>query len=506
MRLRFHPTIIVVLALMLVLSGLAPAAPVLAQGDEVAVTVVGGRDEPQAYPDQTVDGFAFTDLTYVSHYPQGMEFRAIITPPEGVVVNHVTLFYTFSTGKTGRKRARPGDAPNEWIATPYDDRGLLPWHELDVEWGVRTADGQAVNSEPVHAVYYDPTREWYRAESDDVLVYWYGMPEELGQVVIDAVAGNQQKYLEGFGEPLPYRPLSVIFPPGSDWTEYKGSEDIDDTDFGFTGTIISEAGSTIQRVRTLEPAAIRRDCIWNPENPTLEFQMNQAASTTVHEIAHLYQQEVGVSGPSWWVEGQATFFETFEEYPVHERLRTLAELRGGDFPSFQGDGPGGGALTAQEDGCTHLIYDMGSSFMFWIVDTYGGIETYRAIVEHMAQARTLGQSLEMVTGKTMLELENEWRDFLGVGPVPEAVLNPASILGEPVEPYFEVGEQIVLPPTPFSQPIYSEPKTRSIANTSCFANTAVTITHAGNDGEMNWYEVDCMGMTGWMYQGQLSAP
>src|SRR5690606_1542648 len=132
------------------------------------------------------------------------------------------------------------------------------------------------------------------------------------------------------------------------------------------GTIIPEAGSTIQRMRTADPAAIRESCIWNPENPTLEFQLEDVASTTSHEVAHLYQQERGVSGPTWWVEGQARFFETHDEYPIDERLRTLAQMRNGDFPSFQGDGPGGGALSAAEDGCTHLIYDMGASFMRWI--------------------------------------------------------------------------------------------------------------------------------------------
>ena len=109
-------------------------------------------------------------------------------------------------------------------------------------------------------------------------------------------------------------------------------------------------------------------------------------------------------------EGQATFFETFAEYPVHDRLRRLAELRG-EFPSFQGEGPGGGAYTAAEDGCTHLIYDMGSSFMLWLADTHGGLDTYRQIVEQMSAGNTLEVSLQHVTGQTLLELENEWRAF-----------------------------------------------------------------------------------------------
>ena len=166
-----------------------------------------------------------TDFTYHSLYPLGLEFRAIIRPPEGVTISTVTLFYTFTTGMTSRQRAEPGDQPNEWVAILYEGGGLPPWHEMDVTWGIRAADDMTADSAPVHAVYYDPTREWYRAESDDIIVYWFGMPTELGHYVLDAMAGNQEKYLAGFGIRLPYRPVSVIFPPGAIWNEYRGDTD-----------------------------------------------------------------------------------------------------------------------------------------------------------------------------------------------------------------------------------------------------------------------------------------
>jgi hypothetical protein len=494
----------VVVVMTLVIGPLAVRSSQAQGDDEYTVTVVGGVDQSEAFDDQTVDGFAFSGMDYRSNYPSGMEFRVTITAPEGVTVDRVTLFYTFSTGKTGRVAAEHGETENEWIARPFEQRGMTPWHQLNVVWGARTTDGQSVDSEPLAAVYYDPTREWYRAESADVEVYWFDMPEDLGRYVIDMMAQNHDRYIAGFGAILPYRPVAIIYPPGAVWNEYRGDSSIDDTQLGFTGTTISEAGSTVQRVRTLEPAEIRETCIWNPETPSVEFQMNMAASTTTHEVAHLYQEEFGVQrGPDWWIEGQASFFEPFEEYPVHERLRTLAELRGGDLPSFHGAGPGGGALTAAEDGCTHLIYDMGNSFMRWIVEYHGGMETYRAIVDGLAHNATLEESLEAATGVPFLDLENEWRAFLGVDPVAAEVLDPSLLLSDPAEPFYAVGDQVTLPGTPFQQPIYSEPSTTSVGSAACFANTALTIQRAGNDGTVNWYEVDCMGMIGWMNQAQL---
>ena len=141
--------------------------------------------------------------------------------------------------------------------------------------------------------------------------------------------------------------------------------------------------------------------------------------------------------------------------------------------------------------------------MRWIVANHGGIDTYRTIVEEMARASTLGEALEVATGETFLELENEWRAYLGVGPVPAEVLDPAAAMLAPAEPYFAEGEQVVLPATPFQQPIYNAPSTRSIADGACFANSPVTILKAGSDGTLNWYQVDCLGMVGFMNQGQL---
>ena len=494
------------LLLLLVVSLIVPAAQAQ-DGEAYTYTVVGGTDQPITYPDQTVDGFVFSDLSFRSHYPDGMEFRATITPPEGVEIDRVSLPATFTiTGKSANPASvRPGDAPNEWIATLYELRGMTPWHEIDAQWVVRASDGSTVETDRLHAIYYDATREWFRAENDNIVVYWFGVSEVLGRYVLDAMASNQEKYRAGFGIELPYRPVAIIFPPGGIWNEYKGGAAIDDTDFGSTGTIIPETGSTIQRVRTLEPAAIRADCIWNPENPDEEFQFNQAASTTVHEVAHLYQTELGINGPAWWDEGQATYFETFVEYPVHERLRTLAEMRG-SFPSFQGDGPGGGPYMAAEDGCTHLIYDMGSSFMLWLADTHGGLDTYRRIVEEMGAGRSLEDALKNVTGQTLLELENEWRAFLGQPEVPLELIDPGAALDEPAEPFFAVGELVMIPPAGFSVLLYNRPSKTSIAASACYANMDVTVLQAGNDGTTNWYQVDCMGQIGWIAQAELAGP
>jgi hypothetical protein len=141
--------------------------------------------------------------------------------------------------------------------------------------------------------------------------------------------------------------------------------------------------------------------------------------------------------------------------------------------------------------------------MNWIVDNQGGIATYRAIVNELTHARTLEVALENATDFTMLELENEWRAYLGAGPVPLAVIDPASVLVDTVDPLFAVGDSFVFESANLRTPLYNKPAESVIANSVCFANSTVTILRSGNDGQQNWYEVDCQGLSGWITESAL---
>jgi len=54
-----------------------------------------------------------------------------------------------------------------------------------------------------------------------------------------------------------------------------------------------------------------------------------------------------------------------------------------------------------------------------------------------------------------------------------------------------------------ASPLYEKPGPRVLANASCFAGMPVTILRAGSLDGVDYYEVDCMGMTGWMTRDQL---
>jgi hypothetical protein len=370
--------------------------------------------DPIIFDDQEVDGFHFTNFTYTTRYPFGLDFTVTITPPPDVEVLSVNLVYRFPAGTQSRARARQHNGnENDWQAVPYDTRGLAPWMPMSVFWRVSHGRDGVAETQPVNVIYIDPTREWWRAESEDAIVYWFNFPQELGQVVMEAFVHVRDRYRQGFGGLLPFKPTVLIFPPGDVMGEWQAGGQINPRT---TGQANGETYSAVLRVRGLEIEEIRKDCVWN-EPRDLAWQMQFAASVATHEVAHLYQYAFfGGLGPAWWIEGQATFFE-IDMGPVDQRLQRLASL-GEDLPTLQGSGPSGMVSTPASDGCTHLGYDMGASFINWLVNTQGGFDMHRRIVELTKTGYILTDAIEHATGVPFLELERQWRTYIGLAPEP----------------------------------------------------------------------------------------
>src|SRR5690606_33700196 len=124
----------------------------------------------------------------------------------------------------------------------------------------------------------------------------------------------------------------------------------------------------------------------------------------------------------------------------------------------------------------------------------------------MRQNVSVYDALEQVTGKTFLELENEWRVYLGLAPFTEADLDPAAALGPVIDPLVATGEAITLPAMP-PLPVVPEAASPTAASSGqCFANTTVTVLAMGSLDGQDYYQVDCMGQIGWMPRDLLVGP
>jgi len=469
------------------------------------LTVVGGEAQTLTFDHGELDGFVLGETTVTSAYPRGMVFTINPTSKTGDIQD-VILFIRFVHGSGTRVVASWDESVGAWVSRPWQTgEGQPAWTHFEFTWRVRDTSGASVDTEPIALDYADPSREWFRMESDLVVLYWFGFgeddPDAVAQRMADSMAATQERRVQGFGRPLSYKPVAVVYPSRDGLAEIYGSGVANNRVAGFTS---SDLGMSVQVLRGTELVPGNENCIYalQPDEWTMERRIETIYSTTTHEVVHLYQYDIlgGPLGPLWWTEGQPEW-HSIAPGLYDRRLRHLGTLQ--DIPSLTTDI---GSNLTQADGCYALAYDVGPSFINFLVTHYGGIDTHRQIAELMRTGPTVYEAVEQVTGKPFLEVENEWRVYLGLAPLSLADVDPAQAL-EPFEDnLIAVGDTITLPATPMMSPLAEKPGPKALASAQCFANTAVTVLNMGMLEDVPYYEIDCMGMTGWVTRDQLVGP
>jgi hypothetical protein len=476
------------------------------EDEPYTLEVVGGADETLTFPAVEMDGFTLSETTVRSFYPNGMTFT-MRPESENGDIQDVILFIQFVHGSGTRVKAEWDDDVGAYVAHPWSTGGRPAWSAFEFYWRVRDDTDASIDTEP-HAVdYWDPDYEWFRAESDHMIIYWYGFgednPDAIAQKMANRMAALTPRWIEGFGATLSYTPIAVIYPDRDAMNRMYGEDGVaNPRAAGFTS---SDLGMSVQVLRAAGTPGVLSECIWAPEDPvaywTMERRISTIYGTTGHEFTHLHQYALmgGMMGYEWWFEGQAEWFSnTSRQYD--KRLRNLATLQ--DVPTLLT--PIGSDLP-QADGCYALSYLMGPSFINYLLSNYGGVETHGEIADLIRnQNQGVFEAIETVTGKPFLEVENEWRTYLGFPPLSLADIDPASALEEPVDPVAQEGDTVTLPAAPALSPVYEKPGPKSLVGGQCFANMQVTILRVGSLDGVDYYEVDCMGQIGWMTADQLT--
>lgn len=470
------------------------------------LTRAGGEDVTLTFPGLEEDGFTVSETTVTSNYPRGMEFRVAATSDNGQVVDALLLIRLIS-GSNVRFQATFDEETEEWVARPWDTGAGQPaWTAFDFYWRIRDESGAFVETDVAATDYWDPTREWWRMESQDIILYWFGFeevePDYVAENAAYAMAATEPRRVAGFGGPLSYKPIGVIYPTRDTLAEIFGSGQSNSNAAGWTS---SDLGMTIQHISMPTDDWFERqsECIYlTPrEERTEQWRAERTVFGTVpHEVAHLYQYDKGVSlGPNWWIEGQADYF-TYQAGDYDSRIRHLSSLQ--DIDNLQGNIS---AFTFEADGCYALAYDLGVSFINWLLTNYGGLEAHAQIVELLGRNVVLADAVEQVTGKPFIELQNEWRAYLGFRPLALADLDPASALEDPVDPLYVVGDVFTVPgPRPLS--LQDNPGPAQISTAACFPNLQVEVLAVGQLDGVNYYQVTCSGLEGWVPESALPTP
>lgn len=389
----------------------------VAAAEPVSIELVGGTVETIVYDGETIGAFEISETSATSNYPNGILFNVAIASELDIA--RVTLFIRYPHGSGERTFAELVDADTgEWQALLYDTPGQPPWQVFDFYWSVTADTGDFAETTPQSFIYSDPTRVWMKSETPLLRLYWFGYDESFGQLAQDTIAGMQERYIQGFGQPLSYVPIAVLYPDVDSFLEFQSRVESSRQPGGFTSSAL---GMTVQRVRNPDES----DCPLYPETP--DEQSMAAASTISHEVAHLYQYENNVIGPTWFIEGGATWFSA---NPFRGRQEGLRDRDvDADLPTLQGVGPSRSGIAP--NGCDFLAYWMGFSFHNYLYGVYG-IDAISTWYELVSRNVLMDDALIAATGKNLAELERDWRVYLGL--TPDVFVRPTDAYSFPSAP------------------------------------------------------------------------
>jgi hypothetical protein len=352
----------------------------------------------------TVEGSAewrIEDSVFVSRYPRGFEFSARAFSSGGEIVT-ASVVWSHAPNKLKRRDAEIKPDTGELYLRWFPDDDLPPWVAVNYYWSLQDSTGNRYRSEWfLGAEYEDNTDLWSRYESDEVIVVvQQGLPIDTATLTLQAMEDQEPTFEQAWGGRLSYKPRVILFADREDFAQWR---------VGFTGGIIGQTsdnwGATVQVI-------------------TNNNIRNLTYGTVLHEIAHLYQFEYGGAAfpaGSWFTEGNATFFELYQEYDYEERVREFAE--NDQLPVLlQDEGPV--AFASGPDNRGRFGYDVGYTFWHWMVMNYG-LDAHRQVIEGLRAGLDRSQVLETVTGLDLDEIERRWRVWLGASDdVPRLVPTP----------------------------------------------------------------------------------
>jgi hypothetical protein len=398
----------------------------------VLTTEGGVAVPPQMFPDQTVEDVVFGETTVTSEFPDQMIFQANITAEREI--KQVKLFITHHNGADESLSSKWEAELQAYTAKWPLSKRFPAWAAFRFRWCVTDANQESICSDPQPITLIDPVQQWYRAENNYAILYWFGFgdddPDQIAERFTRAVAATQPRRVAGFGRDLSYKPINLIYPDAEAFKQVLGWG-MTEGDSAYEVTL----GMNVQVLMPSQVPAELANCIYYPADGIwdMEYRLYYSVDwgitvgmTALHvgDVLHRLHSQPRLGGASWsdinygepyWFYGQLKWFAAPEmNWEYDARVRHLATL--GDIQTLSSYT---WALYMGADGCSGQYMDLGASFINWLVGTYG-IDTHRQIVELMTPTADhplgmfLKPAIEQVTGKPFAELEAEWHAYLGL--------------------------------------------------------------------------------------------
>lgn len=344
-------------------------------------------------------GVTISDSGHENQFPDGLRFH--IDAASDSEIEEIRV-YVRKLGQSSRITYRtvefePGASiSGETLFKSKTANEYIPTGtRLSYYFEIRTADGAVTETEPQTVVYLNTGLDWQTVSDGFINVYYYRhntQSQARAEAVLEIAADTYQFMQPVLGVELT-EPMNIVV-----YSHYGHMLDA------------MRVGSRVaaQRLRTLGKAFTNERALlvdgdeFHPDDVVL--------GTAAHEFTHLLVADAAGSAYSgvhtWLNEGLAVYSE---RNPGNEFGRYIgAAIRNDDVPPLSALVTYAG--TPEE---TLRNYGQGYAVVAYMLDTYGP-EKMAALFASLPTTRATDKALESAYGLTLLELDNEWRQSVGL--------------------------------------------------------------------------------------------
>ncbi len=321
--------------------------------------------------------------------------KAGISLKSGAEITEVEFFYRVA-GQVATSRNvadfEPGTTVEAAFSINQTEIYFPPGTELEYWWKATDANGNSVKSDKQTYLYFDERYEFNILSNERVSLYWYSGSDKFGQALFDQ-ANKGLDQLETNVNIVVEQPIKIFI-------------------YGNHNDLLNAIAVGAQEWTGGQAFAEFGVVVMGVSPGSLDWGLK----ATTHELTHLviHQATDNPYGdlPRWLDEGLAVYNEnpdrldsqfrsSFKEAVSADRLMTLQTLSS-SFPA--------------DPDAANLAYGESGAIVKFVIDTYGP-EAMHTLLDIFSEGALYDKALQQALGVTMRELDNQWRESLGVPPL-----------------------------------------------------------------------------------------
>ena len=325
---------------------------------------------------------------FENSWPDSVVVTALVDDASDVTA--ATFLYTIlPEGALTRQAAELIEGDVTRVRAEFPTRNAQLWipagADFEWRWELTLASGQRSETEPQIWRYEDPRFEWQSLRAGDLEIAYYD-DEQVAQLMLE-------QGLEALAEIAPFLGLQELIP---------------------IKVYVWAGPSDAREVERIQSERFEESVITGGTRVLADLvHIYQPTRWVVrHELTHVLTKLAGEGPygdlPAWLDEGMATLAEgdwlerrgAALQYAINNDL--VLSLRSMESPS-------------NRPGFVDIFYGQSAAIVLHLLEEYGA-ERMNDLFDTFKQGSSVEDALQQVYGLTRNELDNEWRDSVGLGP------------------------------------------------------------------------------------------